>query len=94
MNNDHDILIEVKTLLGGVIDDFRSYRKSSHEEQVALSIRLGAMEGNKVSVAEFVEHKKDEDARISRVEKWQWMMMGAIVVMQFIAPFIVNKIFP
>ncbi len=44
MDNDHDILIEVKTILKGVVDDFRAYRKSSHDEMIAMDIRVSRLE--------------------------------------------------
>ena len=92
MTNDHDILIKVQTILEGMVSDFRAYRAESHKAISTLEAKCNEIEKMKVSVVDFAKHTETDNLRLARLEKWQWMMMGAIVILQFIAPFIVNKL--
>lgn len=91
--NDHDTLIEIKTILKGVVEDFRAYRQSTHKDISDISTRIFAMEGNKVSIAEYVENKKENEIRLRRLEKAYWFSLGIIALIQFLAPFISDKFF-
>ena len=93
MNNDHDILIEVRTILASVVDDFRAYRMESHKAISSLEAKCAEIEKNKVSIVDYVKHVDGENMRLSRIEKLLWMLMGAVVVVQFLAPVIIDKIF-
>jgi hypothetical protein len=93
MNNDHDILIELKTILKGVVDDFRAYRTESHKSIELLHSKVTALEQAKVSIVEYSKMCDSTEERLSKVEKWQWMALGVIAILQFIAPFLINKLF-
>ena len=75
-------------------DDFRAYRSESHKSIEMLTSKMHMLEQAKVSIVDFAKHTEADDIRLKRLEKGQWIAVGAILVMQFIAPFIINKIFP
>ncbi len=44
MENDHDILIEMRTVLKGVVDDFRVFRKDTHSEMLSMASKVSELE--------------------------------------------------
>jgi hypothetical protein len=94
MNNDHDILIKVQTILEGIVADFRAYRAESHKAIASLEAKCSEIEKMKVSFIDFTEHKKTNDARLDRLEKGYWMALGIVAALQFLAPILINKFLP
>ncbi len=93
MDNDHDILIEMKTILKAVVDDFRSYRQESHKEIGTLNGAVSALEKTKLSIVDFAKHKEENELRVAKLERGYWMALGILALLQFVAPFIINKLF-
>ena len=89
--NDHDILIEVKTILKAVVEDFRSFRRDTHEEIARLIVKVADIEKNKLSIVDFNEHDKNENDRLSRLEKAYWVAIGVTLVIQLLIPIIVKR---
>lgn len=83
----------MQTILEGMVNDFRAYRAESHKAIASLEAKCTEIEKMKVSVVEFAKHTEADNVRLSRLEKWQWTMIGAIVVMQFVAPILINLLF-
>lgn len=88
-DNDHDTLIEIKTLLTGVISDLRDFRKHNYAEMVAMSAKIDALDKSKASIVSVA----DQDLRIERVERFQNIAFGVVLVAQFVAPFIIKYLF-
>lgn len=91
--NDHDILIEVKTILKGVVEDFRAYRGDNHKQMSIVDVKLDNLEKNKVSIVDFKALRDDNEARLKTLEKGYWIGLALIGVIQFLAPVILAKIF-
>ncbi len=91
--NDHDILIEVKTILKRVVEDFRAFRSDSHKQLSAVDVKLDNLEKNKVSIVDFRAHKDDNEMRMRKLERAYWVGLTLIGVIQFLAPVILSKVF-
>lgn len=91
--NDHDILIEVKTILKGVVEDFRAYRGDNHKQMSVVDVKLDNLEKNKVSVVDFRLYKDDNEARMRKLERAYWIGLTLVGVIQFLAPVILSKVF-
>lgn len=90
---DHDILVELKTMFKGMVDDFRAYRGESHKAIAVLEAKYTELEKMKVSLIDFVKHTEADNIRITKLERMQWMALGVVAVLQFLAPYIIGKLF-
>jgi len=93
MTNDHDILVELKTMFRSMADDFRAYRSESHKSIEMLNAKVHALEQAKVSIVDYTKMCETTEERLQKVERWQWVALGVVAVLQFLAPFIINSIF-
>lgn len=92
-SKDHDILVELKTMFKGIVDDFRAYRGESHKLITEMSAKIAELERIKVSMVDYMKANDAIDGRLTKLERMQWTALGVVAVLQFLAPYIINKIF-
>lgn len=96
MENDHDLLIKIHTILEGVVEDGRDFRKSNYADMEKLRASVIAVDANKVGLVEYNRHiteslKRDEkvDKDIDALKKVVYVATGILAVAQFVAPLII-----
>ena len=87
---DHDLLIRLDEKVDGLSKDIKDLKDN-------LASRVAHLEDEKMSKEEFLILKKqcedtqlDHETRIRNLEYWKWLLMGSIVILSFIAPYVIN----
>lgn len=65
-NADHDLLIRLDTQMGAIRDDIQKLSDNTFG-------RLATLEQNSINKSSFDDHEQ----RIRKMEKYQWLQMGA-----------------
>ena len=89
--NDRDTLVEIKTILQGVVEDFRSYRKENYSAMSEQNRKIDNLEKGKASLLSFEKHVESSDERQRRIEKTVYTATGIIGALQFLAPYLLSK---
>jgi len=76
-NNDHDLLVELRTEMKAVREDIKDLKDGTQA-------RLSALESDRVTQKEFQEVKKDFESRIRFIEKYVWMAIGIVGLIDLI----------
>ena len=79
---DRDLLVELRTRLISV-------ETGVQEMKTGVTSRLLNLEGNTVMKIEF----KDHEDRIRHLEKYRWLVAGAITIIAVIAPYVIGALF-
>lgn len=81
---DHDLLIEINTKLGILLDQFHEHK----EKAVAEISRIDSIKADKEDVSKvrqgLNEKFNDHELRIRRIERYVWLAIGALALLQFI----------
>lgn len=98
MENDHDIMIEMRTILKGVVEDFRVYRKDNYTEMEKIRVSIHELVQRKLDLTEYArdafnttEALKAHEVRFQRLERLVYIAVGILGVAQFLAPFVMSK---
>lgn len=75
--NDHDLLIEVKTMQSVMLKDLKELKDN-------FAIRVSDLEEEKVNKADWDEDRKDKESRVRFIEKYVWGAMGILGLLNFI----------
>lgn len=82
--NDHDLLIRLDEKLGAIVIELRDFKND-------LGQRLAVVEKNKLDREEYFRERyesdnvaKDKETRIRRLERWGFVAIGALAVLQTI----------
>jgi hypothetical protein len=78
---DHDLLIELRTEVKGLREDFRTANTS-------IAAQLASLQTSKLDKDTFSDHLQkfeDHEERIRSLEKGFWKMVGALIVVQIVA---------
>jgi hypothetical protein len=87
--NDHDLLIELRTEVKGMRVDIRDLKDGTAKRLTDVERDVDDLEKNKAS-------KKDlekTDTRLDRVTTRQNLMIGGLIVVNVLIPFIIKYLF-
>ena len=89
--NDHDLLIQIKTTLDRAILDIKELRDNT-------TARVTALEEEKIGQKEFYDYKSnaeeqrdDHEKRLRRLERWALLLIGALSLVEIIFQIIFHK---
>jgi predicted transcriptional regulator len=84
---DHDLLIELKTIVHSIKDDIRDLKEGTTE-------RISCLERDKADRKEMEELQtkvnKDIEIRVRRLESWGFIAIGALMIIEFLFKFIIK----
>lgn len=87
---DHDLLIRLDEKVDGLSKDIKDLKDN-------LASRVDHLEDEKMSKEDFDllkvqcdKTQQDHEDRLRSLEYWKWLLAGAMIVISFIAPYIVN----
>lgn len=73
--NDHDLLVELRTEFKGMRADIRDLKED-------LARRVSDLETDKESKKESATIHKDHENRIRRLERWSFIVIGALLLLE------------
>ena len=83
--SDHDLLVSIHTKVERVIDDVKDLGMN-------VGGRLTLVEETKLGKKEYDVEHADHEKRIRNLERYVWLAIGALAVLQFILKFVnLNK---
>jgi hypothetical protein len=88
-SNDHDLLIELRTEVKGMREDIRDMKDTTGK-------RLTDVEHQTIEIEKYKASKKDLDLtneRLDRIATRQNLMIGGLMVINVILPFVIKYLF-
>jgi outer membrane murein-binding lipoprotein Lpp len=84
--NDHELLIVLHTKFDSAIADLKELKDGTSTKITLLQAQVDQLEKYKASV----EDLKATNTRVDRINTRQNMMMGGLIVINILIPFIIN----
>lgn len=81
---DHDLLIELRTEVKGLRDDFKDMADNTKERITRLEETKLDKQAFTDFVADYKESKKETEDSVSFLTKWFWIAWGGVTVIQII----------
>lgn len=75
--SDHDLLVSIHTKVERVIVDVKELNQN-------IGSRLSVVEATKVDRIEWVKGQEDHERRIRNLERYVWLAIGALAILQFL----------
>lgn len=98
--NDHDAIITLVSEVRYVQEGVKEVKEQLDQLKDGLADRVERMELKKMNTEDVMKLKVDADKihadheeRIRMMEKWSWRVIGGLIVLQFLIPLILEKIF-
>ncbi|MEW6126723.1 MAG: hypothetical protein AB1757_06770 [Acidobacteriota bacterium] len=86
---DHDLLIELRTEVKGMRVDIRDLKDGTTERLTDVERDVDELEKNKASKVDLAQ----TDRRLDRVRTTQNLMIGGLIVINVLLPFIIKYLF-
>lgn len=86
---DHDLLIELRTEMRGMRVDIKDLKTGTSDRLTDLTTKYESLEANKASKVDLA----NTDTRVDRVTTRQNIMIGGLMVVNILIPFIYKYIF-
>ena len=89
LTNDHDLLVELRTEFRGMRTDIRELKDGTASRLAALEKKTEELETYKASKVDL----EKTDARLDRVRTTQNLMVGGLIIINALLPFIYHYLF-